>query len=259
MSRLCANIFTGIDRKELYPLLKEAGFDGFFSNPEWADDREILADVRKDADRLGLVWETLHGSIMGCEQIWQEGPEGERYLETLLRNVDHCVEFGIPTMVVHPQRGRGKIPRLSLGLARFERVVERAKASGVNIAFENTDSPELLAAALERFPDEHAGFCYDSGHEYWLTPGVRFLPRFGKRLLCMHLNDNDCHTDQHWLPRDGGADFDLVCRELREAGYTGCLTLEVAFRPRYRESCTPRDFVTLCHERLLDLRRSIGA
>ena len=73
---LCLEVFEGIEEDILYPLTREAGFDGFFSSPDVAHDLEALRRIKKTADALRLFQETVHSSIKNCWTIWHEGPEG---------------------------------------------------------------------------------------------------------------------------------------------------------------------------------------
>ena len=53
--------------------------------------------------------------------------------------------------------------------------------------------------------------------------------KFGARIGCTHVHDNDCvqDNDLHLLPFDGRIDFGRVARQIRESRYTGPLTLEI--------------------------------
>ena len=255
MRKLCINVFEGIPAEQLYPLIKEAGFDGYFSSPEFADNLTVLAGRKKQADSLGLFQETVHGTIEDCASIWRPGETGDRFVETLYRDIDHCAALGVPILVLHPQ-GRRQ-PDIAIGLERLSGPVEYAGRKGVKLAFENADSEELLYAVMDRFRKTHVGFCYDSGHEFWLTPGARFLRDLRPRLLCTHLNDNDGRSDKHWIPGDGCADFDRICEDLQ--GYSGPLTLELAYGDRYRGSLTEREYLARCYSVLADIAQKLNS
>ena len=255
--QLCINIFEGIDRNELYPLVKEAGFDGFFTNPEWADDLPLLKEVRSATQALGLFQETVHATIKGADDMWLPGPAGDEFAKTMCRNIDHCVAIGVPLIVMHPQLWK-KEPDIPLGLGRFERVVRYAEKEGVRIAFENVDSAPLLHAVMGHFTDSHVGFCYDNGHELFLMPEEDFLARYGNRLFCIHLHDNDGTWDGHLLPYDGKAPYERTIRELAECGFAGPVSLEVRMNEKYREAYTKEAFVARCHEIAGEIRDRIG-
>ena len=257
MRTLCINVFEGIPADALYPLIREAGFDGFFSSPELADDLPALTERKRAAVSVGLFQETVHGTIAGCTSIWRPGPEGDRFVETLYRNIDHCKALDVPILVVHPQKDGKAAADTALGLERLSGPVEYAGKAGVRIAFENANSEELLYAVMERFQAPHVGFCYDSGHEFWLTPGARFLRDFRSRLLCTHLNDNDGQSDRHWIPGDGCVDYDRICEDLR--GYSGPLTLELAYGDRYRGSLTEREYLARCYTVLSEMAQKLDS
>ncbi|MBR5739489.1 MAG: sugar phosphate isomerase/epimerase [Lachnospiraceae bacterium] len=246
--KLCLNVFTGIPKEELYPYAKEAGFDGFFNPPEFADNLPELKKLHELAGKLGLYQEAVHSTITNPKSIWFEGPEGDQYLDVLLKNVDHCVGIGVPLLVVHPQSSRKRGARIESGLPRMQKLVDYAREKGVRIAFENTDSEELLQAVMEAFPDDHVGFCYDTCHACWLTPDARFLKQYGDRLFCTHFSDGSGQADDHWLPGDGIVNYDEVVEDLKACHYQGPLTLEVAYRGRYLEAYTPKTFVEKCFE-----------
>ena len=246
--KTCLNVFYGIPQETLYPLMKEAGFDGFFSPPEYAEDLHALKELHEFTGELGLFQETVHSTLTVPESIWFEGPEGDQYIDVLLNNVDHCIDIGVPILVVHPQSNLKEGVRIDVGLPRMKRLVDYAGERGVRIAFENVDSSELLQSVMEAFPEEHVGFCYDSGHECWLTPDAHWLQKYGERLFCLHLNDNDGNGDRHWLPGDGIVDFEEIFKVLKAFEYQGPITLEVAYRDCYLDRYDPGSFVEKCKE-----------
>lgn len=248
--KYCMNVFEGIEKKKLYPLLRTQGFEGTFNNPEIAFDPEAMKLMNEMAKHAGLFQENVHSSILNCQTLWLEEHKGEEFLETLLGNVDTCRALDVSLMVVHVQTNRGSIPteNISIGMRRLERLVAHAKASEVRLAFENCNTADLLYIVLDYFDDPDIGYCYDSGHEAYLTPGERFLPKLGHRLFCTHLNDNDGKKDMHWLPFDGVGDFYRTCQELKDCGYKGNLTLEVACRERYKAIYTDEEYIAKCYE-----------
>ncbi len=237
------DVFFGITYDELFPMAKKEGFDGFFSGEIFANEVEKLEKIELLARENKMEWETSHSTIPGSQTIWSKGKAGDEYCRTLLANIDNCKRFGVPLLVVHVSPDFSKEPSFDIGIGRLSPIVEYAKEKGVKIAFENIDSEEYLLAVLDYFKDPHVGFCYDCGHEACHTPGVRYLPRLGKRLFCTHLHDNDGKYDQHFLPFDGSIDFELMCSELKACGYNKNLTLELCYSDVYQKKCTKEEFV----------------
>jgi sugar phosphate isomerase/epimerase len=186
--------------------------------------------IEKYITAAGLTFDTLHAPFHGINAIWMDGEEGERFLQKLTDGVDLCAEVGAPIAVVHLSSGDNAPPPTDIGRARFIRLVEHAADKGVKVAFENQRKLANIAWAFEEFKDaSHVGFCWDCGHEGCFTPGRRYMPLFGDRLICTHLHDNDgvYNHDQHRIPYDGALNWDAIADDLRRAAPTVPLMLEV--------------------------------
>lgn len=246
MHKLSLAVCHGIDHPHILPMAREAGFDGFFSDPNYGSDLSMLRWLEEQTRKLGLVFDNSHATIPGSELLWADIAEGERALDNFCRCIDHCSLLGIPMVVIHcsPEYE----PVFQVGIRRMERLVEHAGNRGVRVAFENTSSEEYLLRTLRHFDGcDTVGFCYDSGHEAFCTPGAQFLPQLGDRLIYTHFNDNFLDGDHHLLPWDGKIDFDRIVGQLRDTGYTGVLAMEVSYLP-YEKEMSPRDFVKKCFE-----------
>ena len=198
--------------------IRELGFTRVFSGCTHPDS------VREHAGHVaaaGLHYDTLHAPFKGIiNAIWLDGDEGEDTLAQLMGCVDLCAEIGAPTAVVHLSAGDAPPPPTDCGRARFIRLVDHAVGKGINVAFENQRKLANIAWAFEEFRDvPSVGFCWDCGHEGCFTPGRRYMPLFGHRLLCTHIHDNEgvLNADQHLLPFDGCLNFGYVADALRTA------------------------------------------
>lgn len=243
MNKLCIDVFSGFTYEELLPLIKEIGFDGFFSGEQSANYLDKLTGIRKIANEQRLDYETSHSTIPGCETIWSKGEEGDRYIEVLKNNIDYCQKLLIPIIVVHIQPDFKEQPSFETGIERLEKTVEYAREKNVKIAFENINSSEYLFKTLDYFDNSNVGFCYDCGHEACHTPGVRYLPQIGNRLFCTHIHDNDNVKDLHLIPFDGKIDFEKVCYELKKCNYKGNITLELCYSEQYKAKLSKYDFL----------------
>ncbi len=267
--KLCIDVYTGIEYDELLPMISKLGFDGFFSREDFCTDYKKIAECRRLADENHLLYETAHCSIPGDTTIWLEGPEGDEYIKTLLVCVDHCAAFHIPTLIVHVAADYRQPVSFDRGAKRLRTVVDYAYKKGVRIAFENVGASEFLFNTLDYFQDEHVGFCYDTGHNFFCCPDVDVLGEVGHRLVCTHFHDNDGTKDQHLIPFDGKIDFEKVCEKLRSLDYKGNLTLEIYYKgphdERYEKFGGPygdryskMEFLQRCKDSLVKLRDMIG-
>lgn len=231
-------------------LIKKAGFDSTFFN--WDDDTDIEEYIKK-ADFLGLQVESIHAPIDMVNFIWLEGDEGDVYTEKIRHIIKTAAKYNVPTVVLHACKGNNTPKTSAIGLLRHKKLIIEAERCGVKLAFENAMTIRHLSLLLEYFKNDNVGFCYDCGHEKCYTPGYRFLPLFGDRTFCLHIHDNNgldqtkeinCRNDLHRLPFDGLVDFERVCKEIKESGYSGPLTLEVtSIKPDdFYANLTPEEF-----------------
>ena len=246
MQPLSLAVCHGIEHPNVLPMAKSAGFDGFFSDPLFGNRWDILEKVKAQAHHLQLRFDNSHSTIPGSELLWADHPDSEKALENFFRCIDHCKALDVPMLVVHcsPEYE----PNFSVGIKRMERLVEYAQSKGIQIAYENTSSEEYLVRTLQHFEGcDTVGYCYDSGHEAFCTPGSRFLPQLGHRLIYTHFNDNYLDGDHHLLPWDGKIDFDRIIGELRDTGYRGVIAMEVSYEP-YAKEMSAMDFVKKCYD-----------
>ena len=244
MRTLGLDIFEGIDLEQRLRLTAAADFDNFFIDWGFAHDREEMGRQVALGKTLGLTCDCSHSTIPGSELLWADHPDVERVLDNFFLCMDNAAALEIPVVVIHcsPEYE----PEFALGIKRFERLVEYAKKKGLRIALENTRGADWLVKTLAHFEGcDTVGFCYDSGHEAFCTPGFRFLPKIGHRLIYTHLHDNLIVGDHHLLPWDGKIGFDRVVGELRDCGYQGNLTLELNYTP-YVDKLSPEDYVKQC-------------
>jgi len=243
MDSIYIDVFSGISYDELFPMIKEIGFTGFFSGECYAKDFEKLSDLKKSAEKIGLIQETSHSTIPGSSSIWNDNADGEKFVDVLKLNIDNCSKLSIPILVVHIQPDSTQRPSFEVGLNRLKTIVKYAKEQSVKIAFENINSAEYLYRTLEYFDDNNVGFCYDCGHEACHTNGEHYLPKIGNRLFCTHIHDNDNKSDQHLIPFDGQIDFARIANELRNCNFKGNITLELCYGNYYSNQMNKSEFL----------------
>ncbi len=206
-------------------IIKNAGFEYLFCGN---DPMRIKA-----AQKAGLMMDNLHAPFDGINNMWLPGEEGEQMLARLKDTVDTCAAYDIPKTVIHLSSGLTP-PRINdLGYKRFNDLVEYAVKKGVRPAFENQRMLANLAFMMEEYKDvPEVGFCWDTGHELCFTNGREYMPLFGNRLICVHIQDNHgvFNQDQHLLPFDGKVDWEKAARNIKNSPYDGPLMLETWYR-----------------------------
>ena len=236
LSRACGVPFT-----EQIQMLKNAGFDGFFVVCDLDVDMEGLSQKAKD---LNMRFHSVHAPWDMAAELWHaDDGKAEKGIQKLCQCVDWCVRCNAPILVVHPFVGFDRHDVTRQGLERYSQVVDYARKQGVKIAFENVEGIEFLDALMAHFEkDETVGICWDSGHEMCYNHSRDLLAKYGRRLLCTHLNDNlgirdfegriTWLDDLHLLPFDGAGDWQDIVKRLHGCGFTDMLTFELNLKSK---------------------------
>lgn len=237
------SFFGGTPYEKQVECLKNVGVSRTFIGSEYPEFDKVMECFEKN----GIICETLHAPFNKINDIWYEGEAGDEMLDRLIDSVDKCARYKIPVTVVHLSSGCPMTAISEIGDKRFEKLVNYAVEKGVTVAFENQRYLENLQHGFEKNPK--AGFCWDCGHESCFTPGLKFMPLFGDKLVALHISDNACeyNADNHVLPFDGKIDFEQVAKELAENGYEGTLMLEITKNAAYNgekiyENMTEEEF-----------------
>ena len=236
-TKLCLSVFKNkISIKEQLALFKKTGFDGFFVS--WQEGMD-LKDIRNYADSIGIYFQSVHAPFGKAADMWRGGEKAEKALCELLHCLEDVASAGVKIMVCHAWIGFeiGEVPNQS-GVEKYRKLVERAAALGVKIAFENTEGEEFLDALLQAFvANINVGFCLDTGHEMCYNRSKDMLALYGDRLIATHINDNlgirdhngtiTFQDDLHLLPFDGVKDWTDFAQRIQRCGYDGELTFEL--------------------------------
>ena len=177
----------------------------------------------------GIICEALHAPFDKINDMWGDDEVAARKMIIRLKDsVDKCEKYYIPVSVVHLSSGRPMPEINESGIRRFEEVFDYANEKGVTIALENQRYKENILFFMEKY--KTLGFCWDNGHEYGFSKGIRFMELFGDRLCALHIHDNRCgiDTDDHLLPFDGNIDFEEVAKAIAKSDYRGTVMLEVS-------------------------------
>lgn len=210
-------------------MIRRAGFD--FVMLWWGDERSSNPDEAKEKlpelfRKEGLEIENVHMPYAGVNDLWLDKTEGEAVFGRLASCIEDCGTHGIPSAVMHPTSGDTPPPFSEIGFDRIRRLVGRAEECHVNLALENMRRPEYMDPVFSRIESDRLKFCYDSGHENCFTPATDILGIYGRRLVTMHLHDNNGRLDQHRLPFNGTVPWGRVTERLSSLGWEGPLCFE---------------------------------
>lgn len=229
-------------------VLKNAGFDGFFSSYENVDEYGRLAK------KHGMIYQSIHGSYRHARDIWyDEGEKGELGVTDLVKSLEDAHRNNVTIVITHAFVGFEDHTTTDMGLERYARVMKKAEELEVTMAFENTEGEEFLAAVMTEFKSSPSlGFCWDTGHEMCYNHSKDMLALYGDKLVGTHISDNlgisDFEgrivpsDDLHLLPFDGIADWDYNMARLDKCGFEGALTFELDRRRKHNRHETDAYF-----------------
>ena len=235
-------------------LIRQAGFTS--TSLWWEDeigtppiDRPTMAALVRD---YGLNLDNVHVPYDDIDDLWSEDKScRNNIVDRHLKWIDELAQCSIPIMVMHIMDHYYPPLPNQYGLESSGQIVAAAREAGILIAIENTGDVGLIDYVLTHIESDHLGFCYDSSHD-WLysVKKARILDKWGHRLLCTHLSDNDGKRDRHWLPGQGNIDWQLIRRFLPPNNYRGTIALEVTASRSQQSALTPQQFLEEAYERL---------
>lgn len=178
--------------------------DPRFKIPGFAEAYELYLERAYIAGgRLGIPWAAAH-----CIGPWDNGFDRADTFRLNREFYDKYVELGI---------------RHGVGTA-FENMVQGAPGRA---KLRYTAHQDELIEYVDSYRDSMVGICWDFGHANIVGLDQQHaLRKVGKRLKCVHIQDNHGDADEHLLPFMGNVDWYMVTDVLAEIGFEGALSLE---------------------------------
>jgi sugar phosphate isomerase/epimerase len=162
-------------------------------------------------------------------------------LQYMKECMDNAVWLGAPILLVVPGRSlQGQSPedawdRLIDSIAQICAYAEQYEIR-LGIEAVNHYVSDMVASSaqamkvIEAVGHTRLGVVVDSGHMNLSKETIReAIQRPGKRLLQVHVNDNDGVRQQNLIPGEGTFNFLELIRELRNVDYGGVLTAELGY------------------------------
>lgn len=212
--------FTEIQMKKRLELMKQAGFNSFMmsldrNHEKFTDKLESIVDY---CNEIGLEIGSGHAPYIDPDvnTFWTNTKRGDEIEEMYMDTLKFAHKHGIKTVVFHLHFEKNAELN-KYGLARLQRMVDYAQEHKVYIAVENLYKYDELDYIFSNIKSEHIGFCYDSGHENFLTPNADFIFKYPNKLFALHLNDNNGEVDQHSTIFTGTVNWGKVVKGLAKA------------------------------------------
>jgi len=199
--------------------------------------RELQACLR---DHPGFAPVNVHSPILDLNPCSVNPRVAQATLAYAAEAIELADRIGAGVVTVHPGRRTAKRPPGAPEYERFEHFLDllRAGASGrrVRVSMENMERgvnailsrPSEMRELLDREP--WLSFTLDVSHAMALSVGevTDYIELCGDRMANIHLSRSE--DGKTHLPLDGSPLARAVLQALREAGYSGSLTLEIEDR-----------------------------
>ncbi|HOA79019.1 MAG TPA: sugar phosphate isomerase/epimerase family protein [Bacilli bacterium] len=242
---------SSIERK--IELIKKHRFQGVFLF--WDEGFPVAFEKVREA---GLEIETVHLPFDRCNDLWIDGDVGEKYAETMITAIAEIAKAEIPTVIFHISGSDNPPPFNELGVKRLSRILRACEDARINLALENLRRLDYLDYVYSRLESDYLKFCFDSGHANAFTRNIENFPweKYGEKLICVHLHDNNGLFDQHLVPFTGNINWRLLAEDLKKVGYKGPLTSEAVFNNGSPEQ--EEEFVIAVKKALEEIDRYIN-
>lgn len=142
-------------------------------------------------------------------------------MEEIKRAIEVAERLPFKYMILHlglPEE-EYQIEKYDAALTSLEHLKIYAKERGVQILLENVPNelttPERLLQFIQYTRMDDMRICFDTGHAH-MTCGVQAAFQILKeRIVSTHINDNNHEKDDHFLPFEGGIDWESAVRDFR--------------------------------------------
>lgn len=207
-------------------VLKDIGFDCVMTSPDKKFDKQngsIHKQVRL-FKQFGLKLSSLHMQYIAEElpYFWLKCPKGNRLEKRLIQDIKIAAKYGFPYVVAHMVGMPSQV-----GLDRLKRVLSFCEKVNVSLAIENLDYNDCFYYTFDNLKHPNLKYCCDIGHVNIFDKHIDFLDKYGDKLICLHLHDNDGVNDLHTLNRYGTINWDEIAKKLAKVNFTGSLDYEI--------------------------------
>ena len=252
---ICFYFGYNIDKFEMGKMIAESGLNTVMTcaDPRFEHQNGNMETQMKIFKENRLKVSSLHNQYKTeeLENFWKDNEIGERLEKTLISDIETAKKYGFKCVVVHTLGTFNEF-----GKARLERVLDVCEKNNVYLAVENIDNEHPILDIFENVKHPYLKFCYDSGHNNCFDKDFDYLSKYGDKLVCLHLHDNNGLRDQHTLNRYGTINWDKLAQKLAKLDLSNIsLDYELLFyegekpEPReclkevYEQACTLENLI----------------
>ena len=216
MRKTSINLYynTNLDSKYKIDLIKELGYDEFFTGVYAAHETMSAIDQINYAKELGLKCTMLHCSYTekDLNDFWFDNEIGDRVFDSYAEQI-RTHKGLMDNFVVH-LNGSFNSPITEFGLTRIKQLLEICEECDTNLCIENLYSDEEIPYIFSNIKHPRLKICFDTGHRNFLTPNFNVLKDYGKYITVLHIHDNHGKTDEHIVCGEGTIDWEDFAKEI---------------------------------------------
>lgn len=236
------------DINKLLPYLRDWKINNIEIRPNRGhfecQDLALLEQLRKKIEYFDISVKAIHMPVNGVDISSPSEYDRVKSVREVQKVIISAIKLNAGLVVVHPggecSRSEERRTRIINCVNSLEEIVEFTRQRDIKIALENTlpdrigDTFSEIQQILEKIPSEYLGVCLDTGH-YLLKQksterGVLQLDKepidWKKKLLHMHVHDNNGEKDLHLLPEEGCFPWTQLLSFLEHIEYQGFLVIE---------------------------------
>lgn len=218
-------------KNEVY--LAEYGPEFFLKNE---DDK--IADTAKAFKEKGIRIRSIHAPFGGgCNLSNPDEVEREQAIQKTRQILYKAAAGDVEMIIIHPCAGGVADPeeqdkRSLLAYDSISQLMDAAEETGVAMALENMLPNHAgceirhIMDTVEKINSPMLGICLDSGHAHVCGNLAECVEAFGKKIISIHMQDNDGTRDMHLQPPYGTTDWPTFVKCLHKVGYQRPITIE---------------------------------
>lgn len=234
-------------------LIKTAGFDSVIASADRKFNYQngSISQQVKFFKKNDLKPSSLHMRYNkeDLPHFFKDDKIGKKLEKNIKKDLKLAKKYGFSCVVVHLN---GEVS--FEGVERFKRILKCAEKLQVPIAIENLRDLRPFEYILTNFKSEFVGFCYDAGHHNAYNKDVDLLEKYGDRLLCLHLHDNDGERDLHTFNKFGTIDWQMLAKKLAK---TKIEQLDYELLPKEKHGFSMQEALQECSKQALALEKMI--
>lgn len=222
--------FCELDTKTKLEEIKSAGYGGVLLGVNEKNETMTLAEQIELMKKLGLEISMIHCKYDGSKlnYLWENGEFGDEVERDLINQIEKIKDFGVNVNFVVHTCGNKFCKTNKIGIVRIGRILKVCEKYNINLCIENLYLASQVKYIFKNLKSKNLKFCFDSGHENFLTPGERLEKKYANLLVTTHIHDNNGLKDEHMIIGRGTINQDKMAEDLAKSN-SEFLTAEIKY------------------------------